>query len=728
MLELQTSIYQNLSNNFDINMKTVIDFVAGYQIYDAVVHASEVWQSKMDEYMEVFLKNFQNKLNTVDETILKHQLKYIMTYNIPLDLYRNIYTSIKKHFTIDIVRNLCKQNLNLLLSDTMNNLQNNKASIKSFTPPQPSVQLPASVTNLSPEQTKAVMSTEPLILVQAGAGTGKSTLILGRIEYLCACGVSPSDITVLSFTNAAADHIKEKNPNVHSMTIARMIHEIYSANFSGHELSSLDTIVNSLDIYYPATMNGQTSIATKFQRRCRAMIKNEANNFTEMNNFIEENYNEVMNILDTIHQTALELEIIICYQKIDTLIEPASVASRFLIMDEVHDNSIFEFVYTLKYIDKHKESLFIVGDCSQTLYEFRASNPRALNILEGSKTFATYQLNVNYRSNQDILDFANVALRNIEANQYANIQLQANSLAQVTEQSFLDKVHFNYHQLQKVTQFNDALPSILSNEIKGYIDDCIARKEQVAFLAYTRKDIYKIQNVLNSIYPNLNAVSLVPQKMYNSTVISSFIKKYWSDMKFVPKTNIISTIIQEVMNKLQYLVYDAASQQQNIMAILQKWKTEQSATINMWLNQVNAGQLTSDAFMELLRENMLQHEIRSNAMKQALLSNKNQQAKQNAAVKNANFLLSTIHSAKGLEFENVVVFYRNENSLEEDKKRMYYVAFTRAMKSEYILAYDTTGSPQIQADYITVLENLHAKAPAANSPLNQRPKNRRIKI
>lgn len=728
MLELQTSIYQNLSNNFDINMKTVIDFVAGYQIYDAVVHASEVWQSKMDEYMEVFLKNFQNKLNTVDEIILKHQLKYIMTYNIPLDLYRNIYTSIKKHFTIDIVRNLCKQNLNLLLSDTMNNLQNNKASIKSFTPPQPSVQLPASVTNLSPEQTKAVMSTEPLILVQAGAGTGKSTLILGRIEYLCACGVSPSDITVLSFTNAAADHIKEKNPNVHSMTIARMIHEIYSANFSGHELSSLDTIVNSLDIYYPATMNGQTSIATKFQRRCRAMIKNEANNFTEMNNFIEENYNEVMNILDTIHQTALELEIIICYQKIDTLIEPASVASRFLIMDEVQDNSIFEFVYTLKYIDKHKESLFIVGDCSQTLYEFRASNPRALNILEGSKTFATYQLNVNYRSNQEILDFANVALRNIEANQYANIQLQANSLAQVTEQSFLDKVHFNYHQLQKVTQFNDALPSILSNEIKGYIDDCIARKEQVAFLAYTRKDIYKIQNVLNSIYPNLNAVSLVPQKMYNSTVISSFIKKYWSDMKFVPKTNIISTIIQEVMNKLQYLVYDAASQQQNIMAILQKWKTEQSATINMWLNQVNAGQLTSDAFMELLRENMLQHEIRSNAMKQALLSNKNQQAKQNAAVKNANFLLSTIHSAKGLEFENVVVFYRNENSLEEDKKRMYYVAFTRAMKSEYILAYDTTGSPQIQADYITVLENLHAKAPATNSPLNQRPKNRRIKI
>lgn len=732
MVEIMTNACNNLQYTYDINTKTIIDFITNYQIYDAVVRMSEVWQSKMDVYMEEFLSNFQNKqiANTLDEVIIKHQLKYIMNYNIPLELYRHIYASIKKYFNPSDANKLCKQNLNLLLSDTMNNLQNNKASIQSFTPPQPSVQLPASVAKLSPEQTNAVMSTEPLILVQAGAGTGKSTLILGRIEYLCACGINPSDIMVLSFTNAAADHIKDKNPNVHSMTIASMIHEIYSTNFSGHELSSLDTIVNSLDIYYPSTMNanGQQSIAEKFQRKCRAMIKNDANNFTEMNNFIEENYDEVINILDTIHQTSLELEIIICYQKIDTLVEPNSVASKFLIMDEVQDNSIFEFVYTLKYIDKHKESLFIVGDCSQTLYEFRASNPRALNILEGSKTFATFQLNVNYRSNQEILDFANVALRNIEANQYANIQLQANSLAQVTEQSFLDKVHFNYHQLNKITQFSDALPGIFTNEMKTYIDDCLAKGEQVAFLAFTRRDIAKIQNILNNMYPNLSTVSLVPQKMYNSTILSSFIKKYWDDIKFVPKTNIVNTIIQEIMARLQFLVYDATAQGPHIMTILQKWKSEQGATINMWLNQVNAGQLTSDAFMDLLRENMLQHEIRSNAMKQALLSNRNQQAKQDTAVKNANFLLSTIHSAKGLEFDNVVVFYRNENALAEDKKRMYYVAFTRAMKSEYILAYDTTGSPQIQADYMTVLEALHAKAPAVNSPLDQRPKNRRIKI
>lgn len=102
-------------------------------------------------------------------------------------------------------------------------------------------------------------------------------------------------------------------------------------------------------------------------------------------------------------------------------------------------------------------------DCSQTLYEFRASNPKALNMLEGSGVFATYQLQVNYRSNQEILDFANCLLRDIEANQYAQIQLQANSLATVTEQSFTDKVHLKYSWMPHMKDFKDTIPSVLKS-------------------------------------------------------------------------------------------------------------------------------------------------------------------------------------------------------------------------------------------------------------------------
>ena len=115
---------------------------------------------------------------------------------------------------------------------------------------------------------------------------------------------------------------------------------------------------------------------------------------------------------------------------------------------------------------------------------------------------------------------------------------------------------------------------------------------------------------------------------------------------------------------------------------------------------------------------MIQFEIRTNGIQQSMTAVDNQEIKARSK-NNAKFLLSTIHSAKGLEFDNVVILYRNENQMAEDKKRMYYVAFTRAMKSEYILAYDTMMSPQIQADYLTILENLHQKAPAPNSPFNR---------
>ena len=731
MADMANDIYSQLTNDgWNIITRNIIDFFAQYEIYDAVVKRSEEWQTYVDKTLDEFLCNFSSskKSFNTNENLLKSVMRWIMNYNIPLELYRNIYASIAKNFKPDETKMLCKQNLNLLLSDTLQNLDSCKQNITTFQQLDPNDPHPKSMTILTPEQRAAVIANEPLILVQSGAGCGKSSIILSRIDYLNACGVKPEDITVLSFTNAAADHITEKNPNVHSMTIARMIHEIYTTNFSNHDLSSIETIINSIDIYYPPKPSVTPPITRQFQDKLKNIVHTDPNAFTEMNNFIEAHYDEVIDILDTIGQTSLELEIIICYQKIDSFVEPPTITSKYLIIDEVQDNSIFEFVYMLKYVSKHLESLFIVGDCSQTLYEFRASNPRALNILEGSNTFKNYQLTVNFRSNQEILDFANIALENIEANQYAQIQLQANSLAKVTEQTFLDRVHFNYQRLGAIKEFHQILPDILATDMKSYIDDCIARGEQIAFLSFTRDDVKIINDILHTLYPTMTIVSLVPEKMYNTTVMSEFIRRYWNEINFIPAQNAVSTIAREIMARLQYLVYNDQKSQPKVQAMINEWLNSIKDEATTWLKQINNGQMTQDEFSENVKRHMLKFEIERNAIKQALLSSQNAKQKENDNVKNANILLSTIHSAKGLEFDNVVVFYRNESSLAEDKKRMYYVALTRAMKSEYILAYDTSASPQIQADYITVLERLHDIAPAPNSPIDALKEKRKNRI
>ena len=106
-----------------------------------------------------------------------------------------------------------------------------------------------------------------------------------------------------------------------------------------------------------------------------------------------------------------------------------------------------------------------------------------------------------------------------------------------------------------------------------------------------------------------------------------------------------------------------------------------------------------------VRESMTNYEIDQNKIKQALLASHTNNNKLDDA-KNADIVLSTIHSAKGLEFDNTVVIFKSDNNMNEEEKRMYYVAFTRAMNSEYILAYGTVKSPQIDADYHTILHEL----------------------
>lgn len=546
--------------------------------------------------------------------------------------------------------------------------------------------------------------------------THNSTVILGRIDWMVANGVKPQDIMVLSFTNAAADHIKDLNPNVKSMTIAHMIHTIYSTNFPDHLLSELDTLVNSLDIYFPTD-----DLAMKFKHRCIGIINKEPNAYVDLNNFVEEHYDDVMRFLDTTRQTSLELEIIICYQKIDTMTEPPEIQSQHLIIDEVQDNSVFEFVYALKYVEKHRESLFIVGDCSQTLYEFRASNPRAMNVLEASGVFATHQLQVNYRSNQEILDFANVLLQDIEANQYAQIQLIANSMATVTEQSFREKVRLLYERVSKMGEINDILmPVLASPDVKAYMDGCLARGEKIAFLAYTKQHVRAMEDAIHIIYPGAATSNMIPVVKDPTTVLSRFIQTCWSNIQFVPTKHILQIIVTEMQNNLPKLsrnnnVNTQSASFQRFAALASKtiddWRRECARDVNDWEIQYRAGQITQDELLERIKTSMLDHEIKNNKTIQSLKSGQNKKIKEQNAKSNASFIFSTIHSAKGLEFDNVILVYKDNSDMSEPDKRMYYVAMTRAMHSEFILAFNTLKNTRIKNDYDTIVAQLHQTHP-----------------
>lgn len=693
-----------------VDIDKLADWMGKYDVFERISRLADFWASDeladtMTSHMREIFANGAPNTNALNQ--LAYQLRYLETYNVSLEAYRRIHTELSSICSADDALMFSKQNLSLLMSHTLEHLNQMKAQLTA--PPQAAAAAAGIPAHFSNQQRNAVTTEEPLVLVQAGAGTGKSTVILARIDHLVSRGVDPKDITVLSFTNAAADNIIAKNPSVGSMTISRMIHDIYRTNYPQHELSSIDTIINSLDIFYP-----KSDLAAAFRKRLLDVAKNANGAFTAMNTFIEAHFADVMSVLDTIGQTSLELEIIVCYQKIETMIEPPEVQSRYLIIDEVQDNSIFEFIYVLKYVAKHKENLYIVGDSSQTLYEFRSSNPKALNALEGSGVFATFKLSTNYRSNQEILDMANVALSDIEANQYANMQLQANSLALPTAASFAEKVTVDYRPYPRITAFNADLPGIISTTVREYIDGCLARGEQVAFLAYSRRQVTAMEETLKVMYPGRHIANLVSDKTYSTTVFSEFIKKFWNDVCQVPPAHASFTVTSEIQKKLDQLTRNADKAEPQVVKMMQDWWITNSAAINGWVQLCTAGQLSTTEFFDKLRQCLLDYEIRHNSIKQSLMNQRNKERKEKNLASKSDLVVSTIHGCKGLEFDNVVVVHKYESQMEEADKRMYYVAFTRAMNTEYILSYGTVKNARIETDHKLLLTALEERD-AANA-------------
>lgn len=366
LLDLYTKL---TAAGYTVDQQTLDDFLQNYSLYTELCKAAEKWLTQADYYMnEILIKNVEaltknqtgiSSLWTNMNHSVMAMLSRLEKYSVPLEQYKSMYDNMSKNLSPDIVARICKANLNLLLSNTLQHMDQNRAQNDSV----PCVKHVKSKIPFSLEQVSAIESDSPFTLVQSGAGTGKSTVIRGRIDHMIANGIKPEDITVLSFTNAAANHIKDLQPNVHSMTIAAMLHTIYSFNYPTQQLSSLSTILNSLDIYFDKKnmhINSKQRVFIDDLKRVLIRLRDD-NEYTQANNFVEEHIDETLDVLNVIRQTSLELESIICYQRIETLNEPPEVQAKHLIIDEVQDNSIAEFIYSIKYTDKHQCSMYIVG-------------------------------------------------------------------------------------------------------------------------------------------------------------------------------------------------------------------------------------------------------------------------------------------------------------------------------------------------------------------------------
>ncbi len=684
-------------NYANVDPTLLDDYFGSLSIYDIIAQTVVVWQSCIPGIVKMMIKNYQvgnYSINNIDELLRILSIR-LNNYSVSLMDYKSIY-DIVFQMKPDAIPVITEVNLNLLLNATLKTLEQNKANIKMFTP----VPIQSPIVRLSKEQEKAVCTTEPCCIVQAGAGTGKSTVINNRITYLEQCGVNLNNVMVLSFTNAAADHIKDIAPNVNSKTIASMIHDIYAMNWQ-HNLSTVDTILNIMRA--SKTINNRGNRVGMKLINGFVMLKKDINTgLIELSNIVSQHFDEVIAILDEINQTTLEMESIICYHA-NNLKEPNGLCEH-LIMDEVQDNSIFEFIYVINYVVRHNASIYLVGDCSQTLYEFRASNPKALNCLEMSGVFECMQLQTNYRSNQNILDFANLTLNTIEANQFARIQLHANSYQR---RAFDEDVTVKYTQLLGKRSLEDRFPSMLS-EAKEWIQDKLDKGEQVAFLSYRRRDLTMFEKIIEIIFPDKTLVNITPIKSYANSFFSKYIYYLGEDYTHKIGGNGCVEVMRHIIDNIDRLCTHE-QQKETLKAFIAEWRQTYEQQFILLDAQVKLGAITNEEYKSQLFQTLVDFEIDKNAMKQHLVSMENEKMK-SQDVSEFNFVTSTIHSAKGLEFQNVILLYDESRKDSEEDKRMYYVGLTRAKSAEFIIAYNTQKTSIIQESYNVMCAAQAAKA------------------
>ena len=292
---------------------------------------------------------------------------------------------------------------------------------------------------LNEQQKSGVFTTEGPVLLLAGAGSGKTRVLVHRMAYLIdEMGVNPWNILAITFTNKAAGEMRERVDQMvgfgasqiwvstfHSTCVRilrRYIDKIgFDTNFTIYDTADQKSVVKDICKRFnidtkqlkERTLMGIISSAKDeligpaeyelntmgdFTKKKIAMVYKEYQTVLKKNNALD--FDDL--IVKTVELFKACPEVLNSYQE----------RFRYIMVDEYQDTNTAQFELIRLLAQKYR-NLCVVGDDDQSIYKFRGANIR--NILDFEKTYAdakVIKLEQNYRSTQNVLDAANAVIQN----------------------------------------------------------------------------------------------------------------------------------------------------------------------------------------------------------------------------------------------------------------------------------------------------------------------------
>ena len=292
---------------------------------------------------------------------------------------------------------------------------------------------------LNNEQREAVFCTEGPLLMLAGAGSGKTRSLTHRIAYLIEeKGVAPWNILAITFTNKAAQEMRERVDalvgygsediwiSTFHATCSRILRRHidllgYDRNFTIYDASDqkslMKEVLKEMKIdtkQFPERSVMSEISSAKNEYKSPLDYRNEyGSNFRNQRIAdIYEHYQKRLKENNALDFDDLLVKMVDLFQTNPDVLEHYQDRFQYIMVDEYQDTNTVQFLLVSLLAKKYR-NLCVVGDDDQSIYKFRGAN--IYNILNFEKVFPDAQvirLEQNYRSTQKILNAANGVIAN----------------------------------------------------------------------------------------------------------------------------------------------------------------------------------------------------------------------------------------------------------------------------------------------------------------------------
>jgi DNA helicase-2/ATP-dependent DNA helicase PcrA len=548
---------------------------------------------------------------------------------------------------------------------------------------------------LNEQQRQAVLHGEGPAMVLAGAGSGKTRVLVTRVAYLLEDkNLNPENILLLTFTNKAAGEMQSRVSRLtgKQLPFAGTFHKLgarilrsygsklgYPENYviydSDDQLSLIKLVMKDLDVdpkqYHHKAILGSISSAKQ------QLIGPE-----EYQQFARGQFQEIVGRIYQIYERRLKMASALDFDNLLTktiellrmhtdVREYFQEMFQYVLIDEYQDTNHAQYVLT-KLLMQPQNNLFVVGDASQAIYGWRGADYR--NMLNLKLDFAgmeEYRLEQNYRSTPCILQAASGVIQNNQSHPVLELWTENDDFDKIT----LMECHDGREEAKRVAKMISQLIDDLNEVAVLYRTNAQSRELEEALLRlsipyrlvggvkfYSRKEVKDVLAYLSLVHQPENEVALLRATRLGKRRLAAFLA--WREKYHQSDTQLTTP---EILDQLLAATY-----------YTEKYNEKDPEDLSR-LENIQELKSVATQFPDL-----------TEFLEQVALVENDQLGNQGQPDQPAVTLMS-LHAAKGLEFNTVFLvgmeeglFPHSRSLLErdqlEEERRLCYVGITRARR------------------------------------------------